>query len=186
MNANAKRDPMRAVAPAIVLLGAAARLLPHPPNLTPIGAMALFGGARLRPRIAIAASLGAMALSDVGLWLIMGHDLLTPMKPVVYGCFIAIAAGGTWLRRRGLDRRPGWIAAAAVAGGLLFFFATNFAVWALSDLYPKTGGGLAACFVAAIPFYRNTLLGDLFWSAALFGGEALAARRIGGRAEARA
>ena len=63
-----------------------------------------------------------------------------------------------------------------LAGSVLFFVWTNFGVWAFWNLYPHTLEGLVACYTAAIPFFRNTLLGDVVYSTALFGGFALAER----------
>jgi len=60
---------------------------------------------------------------------------------------------------------------------VLFFVLTNFGVWALGALYPKTLTGLTECYVVAIPFFRNALLSDLFYSALLFGGLALAEKQ---------
>jgi hypothetical protein len=70
------------------------------------------------------------------------------------------------------------IAGAAVAGSVLFYVLTNFGTWLTTGMYPRTLEGLAACYVAAIPFFQNTLAGDLFFSALLFGGFAVAERAI--------
>ena len=70
------------------------------------------------------------------------------------------------------------IAGAALASSILFFAVTNFGTWATGEIYPPTLAGLAACYVAAIPFFQNTLAGDLFFSALLFGGFALLERRL--------
>ena len=71
------------------------------------------------------------------------------------------------------------IAGATVASAILFFAITNFGVWAIDHLYPRTLAGLASCYIAAIPFFRNTLLSGLFYSALLFGGIAAAENRFG-------
>ena len=147
---------------AVILLAAASRLLPHPPNFTPIGAIALFGGAHLRERwLAFIVPLAAMALSD----LVIGWHRLVPL---VYGSFALTVVIGMWLR----DRKSVWpiTAAAALASSVLFFVLTNFGVWAFGAMYPKTLPGLVATYVAAIPFFRNTVAGDLFYTAVLFGG----------------
>jgi hypothetical protein len=75
------------------------------------------------------------------------------------------------------------VPAASIAGSLLFFMLTNFAVWAFGTLYPRTWEGLMQCYVAALPFLDKTVIGDLFWNAVLFGGAALAAYvpRLSGR-----
>ena len=77
-------------------------------------------------------------------------------------------------------RHPLNIAVAAVSSSVLFFVLTNFAVWARGVLYPLTSAGLVECYVAAIPFFGNTLAGDLFYSTVLFGSLAIAEARIPG------
>jgi len=151
----------------MILLAAASRLVPHPPNFAPIAAMALFGGAYFSDkRLAFFVPLMAMFLSDV----VLG---LHPLMPVVYGSFAMIVGIGLWLRTR---RTALPIAGAALTSSILFFVLTNFGVWAFSSLYPKTMAGLLACYAAAIPFFQNTLLGDAVYTAILFGGFALAER----------
>lgn len=159
----------------IVLTAAMARLLPHPPNCTPIAAMALFGGASFAGRrAALFVPLLAMYLSDLVLgFFVYDFGWYHGSMPYVYGSFALIAGLGLWLRRR---RTPLRIAATALAGSVLFFLITNFGVWAGGSLYPKTAEGLIACYVAAVPFFRNTLAGDAFFTAVLFGGFALAER----------
>ena len=153
----------------MILAAAASRLIPHPPNFAPIGAMALFGGACFaQKRWAFVVPLAAMFLSDLVLGL---HRLM----PVVYGSFAMIVCLGFWLRRR---RTVVPIAGAALASSVLFFVLTNFGVWALGSWYPRTWGGLVACYVAAIPFFHNTLLGDAVYSTVLFGGLALAEKGL--------
>ncbi len=153
----------------LLMIGAAAalRLLPHPWNFTPIGAMALFGGALLRDkRAALVVPLAALFAGDV----VLGFYRLLP---VVYASFLASVLIGFLLRER---RSAPRVAGAALFGAVQFFVVTNFAVWAAGGLYPRTGAGLAACYAAAIPFFRNTLAGDLVCAGALFGSFALAER----------
>jgi hypothetical protein len=153
----------------MILTAAASRLVPHPPNFTPVAALALFGGASFADkRAAFLVPLAALFLSD--LWL-GGFSAITP---VIYGSFGAIVCLGFWLRQR---RSIGRVAAAAVTGAVLFFVATNLGVWAFESLYPRTLAGLMECYIAAIPFSRNTLAGDLVYSAMLFAGLALAEKR---------
>jgi hypothetical protein len=97
------------------------------------------------------------------------------ITPVVYGSFALIVCLGFWVRRR---RSVGRIAGAAMMSALLFFVVTNFGVWAMGQLYPATPGGLVDCYVAAIPFFQNTLLSNLFYSPLLFGGLAIAENRF--------
>lgn len=153
----------------MVLIAALSRLIPHPPNFAPIAAMALFGGAHFADRrAAFLVPLAAMFLRDLVLGL---HGLI----PVVYVSFAAIACLGLLMRGR---IRPGTVAASALTGSILFFLTTNFGVWALGTMYPKTPAGLAACYIAALPFFGSTLLGDMFYAVALFGSMALAEARF--------
>jgi len=162
------------VATGLILLGAASRLLPHPPNFTPVTALALFGGACLPlRRQAFLVPLLALFLSD----LVLGfHNQM----PGIYLGMLLIAALGRRLRDR---RRPAPIAGAALLGSGIFFLVSNFGVWAAGTLYPRTGAGLAACFLAGVPFFGPTLLGDLVYTAALFGGLALVERLASGSRE---
>jgi hypothetical protein len=152
----------------MILAATAARLIPHPPDFSPIGAMALFGGANFASkRAAFLVPLTALFLSD----LVLGFYRITP---VVYGSFALITCLGFWIRRRQTVWR---IAGMSVAAAGLFFVVTNFGEWALYSLYPKTLTGLAECYTAAIPFFRNTLASDGLYSAMLFGGLGLAKKR---------
>ncbi|MEM6648471.1 MAG: DUF6580 family putative transport protein [Bacteroidota bacterium] len=153
----------------LVVLAVLSRWLPHPPNFTPIAALALFGGAHFTHKgWAFAVPMVAMLLGDA---LIGFHSLM----PVVYGAFAATVGIGLLLRRR---RSPLRVAGATLAGSVLFFVVTNFGLWAIESFYPKTLEGLVACYVAALPYFYNTLLGDAFFTAVLFGGFALAEWRF--------
>jgi hypothetical protein len=161
--------PRLAVLIAMVLAAAATRLVPHPWNLTSITAVALFGGVSFQDhRLAFAVPLGALLISDLVLGLYAG-------MPVIYLSFALIVGIGVWLRSH---RRPALIAVAALASSVLFFLVTNFAVWAFEPLYPKSLTGLFACYVAGVPFFRNSLTGDLLYTLALFGGFALLEHRF--------
>lgn len=149
---------------SMILMAAASRLIPHPPNVTSLTALALFGGAYfLDRRLAFLVPLTALFISDVVLGFY--HHM-----EVVYLSFALIGAIGLLLQKR---RTTLPIAVAALASSVLFFVLTNLGVWAFGALYPTTLEGLIACYVAAIPFFQNTLLGDLFYAAVLFGGFAL-------------
>ena len=145
-----------------ILVATARRLVPHPPNFTPIGAMALFSGAYLGRRgvIAFAAPLGALLLSDLVLGFYRG------MPTVYFSVALVVIIGWLSLRRTS----PLRIGAAAIASSVLFFVVTNFGMWLSSGFYPRTLAGLEACYVAAIPFFQNTVAGDLFYATLLFGG----------------
>ncbi len=165
MNQNKNNSLNFAIAGVLILLASACRLVPHPMNFTPVLAVALFGGATLPRRFALAIPLGAMLLSDLALGYGFG-----PMNAVIYACFLA-AVGLGWLLRE--KRTWGRTLGATLAGSLLFFVATNFFVWfgpMMPPPYdcPHTLAGLVKCYVMALPFFRNALAGDMCWTLGLF------------------
>lgn len=158
----------------IMIAAMAARLLPHPPNFTPIEAVALFGGAYLADRrVALLLPLLALALSDLVLgFVIYDYGLVYGGMAFVYASVALIAAlGSGWLRQRLTISR---IAGGAVMAAILFFLVTNFGAWLTSGLYPHNASGLLACYLAGLPFFHYTLAGALVYTAVLFGGLALA------------
>src|SRR5260370_38790310 len=152
---------------AAIVLVAVLRIVPHPWNLAPVGAMALLSGAMVRDRrLAFVFPLLALFSGDV---FIGFHKLM----PVVYASFLVSVLIGRGLQnRRTLIR----VAGATLLGAVQFFVVTNFGVWAVGDFYPRTLAGLAACYAAGIPFFWNTLAGDAFYVGILFGSFALAER----------
>jgi hypothetical protein len=162
--------PRAVLITGIVLAAAALRIVPHPMNFAPIGALALFGGAYFSSkRAAVTVPLLSLAAGDIFTGL---HRLV----PYVYGSFLVSVVLGFWLRRRKSASRIG---AATVFGAIQFFVITNFAMWASSiGNYPKNLGGLAECYIAGLPLFWNTLAGDAFYVALLFGGMALAEERF--------
>ena len=148
----------------MVMLGACARLVPHPWNFTPMIAIGLFAGSHARKAsTGVLATLLALVLSDAvlgfysGFWYVYAAALM----PVLFGRLIRNRSGA------------GAIAAAAVASSFSFFLITNFIVWATERLYPLTIGGLSECYLAGIPFYQNQVLGDAVYTIAIFGGYAV-------------
>jgi len=160
MRPRPSRNPWIGTLPyALIAAGAVLRIVPHPPNLAPIGAIALFGGAVLPLPWGVAVPVAAVVLSDA----VLGFY---PGMLWVYASFVLIALlGGTALGQRRTVLR---VAATAVGASVLFFIVTNFGEW-LGPLYPHTLAGLRASYIAAIPFFRNTALSDLGYSLALFG-----------------
>ena len=156
---------------AFVVTAALSRLLPHPPNVTPLAAMALFGGAYFASRkLAFLLPLAAMLVTDLLLAASVYGVAGLRSQPAVYACFAATVGIGMLLR----DRKSfAPIACATLGASVLFYLVTNFAVWAFGSLYPKDWSGLIACYTAAIPFFRNSLAGDVCYGALLFGGFAL-------------
>jgi Family of unknown function (DUF6580) len=151
-----------ALAMSLVGLDVIARLAPHAPNFTPVAASALFAGTLLRSRtLALAVPLAAMLVSDLILgchdWRVMG---------VVYAALALPALLGRWGRARGAIV----LVPLALSSSLFFFTTTNFAVWAFSGMYAHDLAGLIHCYVAALPFLQNTIIGDMLWTTLLFGG----------------
>ncbi|MEM9063866.1 MAG: DUF6580 family putative transport protein [Planctomycetota bacterium] len=155
-----------ALGAGLLLLAAFSRLLPHPPNVAPIAALALFSGFLFKNRLLGAGvAMGAMLFSD----LVLGFYNL-PLQVTVYAALVLPALAGPLLRKKiGVLR----IAGLSVAGSLAFYLVSNSAVWLFTTTYAKDAAGFAACMGAGLPFLKNTLLGDLFWNGALFGGYAL-------------
>lgn len=152
---------------AMIVLAAALRLAPHPWNFTPVGAIALFSGAMVRDRrIAFLFPVVVMFATD----LIIGFNQLSPL---VYASFLLSVGIGRFLNQK---RNVLRIGGATLLGALQFFIITNFGVWAFLNGYPRTGGGLVACYLAGVPFFWNTLAGDAVYATLLFGGFALAER----------
>lgn len=158
----------------MIAFAVATRLITHfvpaalPYNFTPVESIALFGGAYfLDRRFAFAVPLAAMFLADLVIGL---HDLI----PVVYACIALTVALGFTLRDKVDALR---VAGYSIGSAAMFFGVTNFFVWLSSGMYPLDSTGFIACYAAAIPFFKNTLLGTLFWSALLFGGFELLRRQ---------
>lgn len=145
----------------MVLIAAFSRLIPHPWNFTAIGAMALFGGAYFSSKKqSLIVPMVALLISD----LVLGfHSTMV----FVYGAFLLCVILGWNLREQKSITRVGGL---ALATSTLFFAVSNFGVWVMQSMYPMTFSGLVACYVAAIPFLDNQILGDLFFSGLLFGG----------------
>ncbi len=144
----------------IIILAAASRLVKHPMNFTPVGAMALFGGWYFTKKYYVIIPLLVMFLSDM---FIGFYDWR--LTAVVY-LGMALMFGIGWL----LKKKASWrrVVIGSLTGSVIFFLITNFAVWALYSWYPHTWAGLANCFAMALPFFKNSLAGDLFYGVALF------------------
>ncbi len=160
-----------------------ARVLPHPWNVTPLGASAAFAAAHQGLARSTAGVLLTMAASDLVLWLTRyraaGFPLVTTVTPFVYVGWFGYLLLGRWLARRAGLLGP---AVALLGGSAWFFLVSNFGVW-FAGYYPATAQGLMACYAAAIPFWRQMLLADLFFGVILFGSYA-AVVGTAGQAEA--
>jgi hypothetical protein len=173
----------------MIVIAAALRLAPHPWNFTPVGAIALFSGAMVRDRrLAFLFPLLVMFATDA----IIGFNKLSLL---VYASFlVSVLIGRAVVGARfsasprakresepNTDLRPQKyaglrIGGATFLGALQFFLITNFGMWAFLNSYPRTGAGLAACYIAGVPLFWNTLAGDAVYSTLLFGGFFLAER----------
>ena len=165
----------RPCALALTVLGIFGRLSPHPENFTPIGAAALFAGARLRGWQAWIVPLAAMTISNPLVGVIYGRQPFSRLTPAIYASLLVYVWLGRLLRATESPLRLG---AAAFAGSLQFFLVTNFFVWLGSRFYAQTWAGLAACYTAALPFFGRSLAGDLVFTAVLFGLHAWASRAV--------
>jgi hypothetical protein len=145
----------------IIVAAAMSRLLPHPYNFTPIAAMALTGGVYFNKRLAFIIPLGALFLSDL---FIGFHNTIL----FVYGSFIITGFIGLWLKSH---KKVLPIFGATLFSSILFFIITNFGVWITGGgwFYPRTWQGFIECYTLAVPFFRNTVAGDLVYTGVLFG-----------------
>jgi hypothetical protein len=183
----------------MIVLAALTRLVPHPPNFTAISAMALFGAAYLPSRkLALIVPLAAMLLSDLALealvqahvlsgWIAQGRGIYSYMW-VVYATTALITVLGFILRNH---KSVTVVASMTLLSAVVFFVATNFAMWLigietwrtgevnpLKTAYAPTLAGFLDCYIQALPFFHWTLLGNVVYGGVLFGGFALAERRI--------
>ena len=144
----------------------ALNVLPHTWHFTPLAASLLFFGAR-GSRRQMWVPLVLLAATDVVLTLFMWHYVFTWDTLVTWAWYAAILWLGTSLREKsGFSR----VVLAAAASSVSFFIVSNFAVWAAwPEMYPRTMAGLISCYEAAIPFFRGTAVGDMFFSLAMFG-----------------
>lgn len=144
----------------LVLVGIIYRFVPHPPNFAPVAAISLFSGFFFR-RYFILIPLAVMLISDI---FIGFYDW--KLMVVVYSSFLLISLLGILIRK---NKSVASLVGYSLAGSLLFFITTNFAVWFFASWYPHNLKGLMDCYSMAIPFFKNTLAGDIFYTAIIFG-----------------
>ncbi|MHC1776500.1 MAG: DUF6580 family putative transport protein [Lentimicrobium sp.] len=176
---NTNRISMRfAVITAIIASLALSRLMPHPFNFSPIAALALFGGARYNNRYA------AYLLPLLAVWisdLFLNYAFYGRFVPFYKGAFFTYFAFAmiVWLGSVALKKfSAGNLLLTSLSASVIFFIVSNFGVWAFSGMYPPTSAGFLACYAAAIPFFRNTLAGDLVYTFAVFYAFEYAQQRI--------
>jgi hypothetical protein len=176
---------LRPMTTSLALLAGLMRLVPHPHNFTPVGALGLFSGARLQSWYAFAVPIAVMVLSDMVLQVFWNYP---PFDPFVYGSILLNVLLGRWLCRNGSAGQVGF--ATVLASGQ-FFLVTNFGAWLqLSSpafgTYTRDLSGLMASYAAAIPFmnteapplgfFGNMLLGDVTFVIVLIGLHAVLSR----------
>lgn len=154
---------MKKYMPAFILiaLGVSTRLLPHPANFAPIAAIALFSGLYLPKRFAIIVPAAALLLSDIVLGFYTWQVVVS-----VYACFALTGIMGLYLAKQ---KNFATIALGTILASIIFFLVTNWAVWAFGTMYPHTTSGLMQSYIMALPFFRNSLLGDIFYTTVLVG-----------------
>lgn len=164
----------------LIFVAALTRVIPHPPNFSPIEAVALFGGAYFAKRQwALIVPLVAMFASDLVLGLLNGGIYWDYFRSagylLVYACIALSTVLGFGLRGKVTGGR---VLGYSLAGSMLFFVVTNFGAWLGNPAYPQNAAGLTAAYVAGVPFFQWTVLGTLFYAALLFGGFELLRKRV--------
>lgn len=157
----ARRNKVAALALLLIVLAVTLRLMPHMANFTPIAAIALFGGVYLNRRYALVLPLAALVISDIAI----GFDSLQS-RLTVYGSFLLIGLIGLAIRKR---KNFATVIGGTIGGSILFYLITNFAYFYTPIMYPHNLSGVLSSYYNALPFFRNTLLGDLFYTGILFG-----------------
>lgn len=152
-----------------ILLGLFSRFLPHPPNFTALNSIALFGACFLgSSTLSLLAVLTVMLITDLS----FGFHLSMPFVYLSY--VVMIFMGDRCIKGKSIRCIPFYL----ILSSLIFFACTNFGVWLVDPFYPKTLVGLGICYLAAIPFLVNQIVGDLFYGIALFGCFNLAERFV--------
>lgn len=157
----------------LIVVAAALRLLPHPANIAPIGALALFSGAYLEQRLFYLVPLAALFLGDLHLGLYHAGTMAAVYLGFLASTFVGrgLLRGGDVGCRRDTATR---ITVAVGSGALVFWLLSNLGVWLF--FRPLTPAGFAQCYVDALPFLGRSLLGDALYAAGLFGAYKLARR----------
>jgi hypothetical protein len=154
------------IAVTLILFAVFSRLLPHPMNFTPIIAVALFSAVYLDKKFAFIIPFAALLISDFFIGFYSGIYW-------VYGSFAVISLLGLWLKNKSESAKTlskfSYIYGTALVSSIVFFIITNFGVWISGYLYEMNLNGLITCYTMAIPFFRNAVVGDIFYVTALFG-----------------
>ena len=188
MSSTSKINLRYSVLVVMILLAAFSRVIPHPYGFSPLGAIGLFGAAYFTKKWqSVLAPIAAAWLSDLFLdnviyshyypefnWFHKG--LYTPYAGLLlYGSYVLIALVGMFIFQKVNAQR---VIIGALASTVIFFLVSNFSGWIGDPLYTQDFSGLMTCYIAGIPFIKGTLMGDLFYSTALFGSFALAQKQF--------
>lgn len=146
----------------LLILGIATRFIPHPSNFTAMGAIALFSGLYLSKKQSLILPLAVMFISDI----FIGFYLPSIMACVYIGFILMVLIGQYLKNKIGFWTILGGI----LSGSLIFFLLTNGAVWLFGTMYTHNFSGLLQSYYMALPFWRNEIIGDLFYTAVLIGG----------------
>ncbi|HAH04414.1 MAG: hypothetical protein UV78_C0008G0011 [Parcubacteria group bacterium GW2011_GWA2_43_17] len=146
----------------LAFIGVVMRLVPHPANFTPVFAIALFAGFYLSKKWSLILPLAIMLIGD---FFIGFYDW--KLMLVVYGSIALAGLIGLATRN---NRNIFTVATATLLASIVFFLTTNLAVWYFSSWYSHDWTGLFQCYTLAVPFFKNSLLGDLFFVSLFFGG----------------
>lgn len=159
---------------ALSIFSILARLIPHLPNFAPVGALALMAGVYGPKRWGVIFPISVMLISD---YFIGFYDLR--LAGVVYGSFVLMYLLGRMMKNAASFSNTLLV---SLGGSVIFYLATNFAVWLFSGWYSPEPGGLLYSYLLALPFFKNTLMGNLFYATAFYGVYALALKNypVGG------
>lgn len=159
---------------SIIVLAVISRLIPHPYNFAPFGAIALFSGAMIGHRMT------ALLLPCLAAWVsgvILNNTLYAAMFPeftwfdynIVWQSMAYVLTGLVGIAMLKNNASVIRLGSAAVISSLIFFVVSNFGYWTTGLFYTKDVPGLVACYVSALPFYPASLAGDLLYTGAMFG-----------------
>lgn len=149
------------IAVLLIAVAVAARLIPHAANMTPVIAVALVSAVYLGRSYAFVVPLVAMLVADVFIGFYSAPIMITVYSSIV----LAALLGGLLRKRNTLEVRIG----ASLVASTIFFLVTNWAVWQFGSMYADSFAGLMESYTLGLPFYRNALVGDLFYTVTLFG-----------------
>ena len=158
-----------------VILGVIGRLIPHIPNFTPMTSLSLFAGSKLSRATAFMTLFFALLVSDILLAIINGYPVFSYWTLFSYSGFAIMVLAGSKLNANNSLTKTAIYITSSSAG---FWLWTNFGVWLTSGLYSKNIVGLFNCYIAAIPFLRNEMVGDIVWGLVVFGAFSVAHKRV--------